>query len=103
MRASELFGRKWQPVIIRALLQNGPMGFAELKADIEGISSKVLSENLEDLEDLRLLSREIVQTDPFRVEYSLTSSGAALEPLIGGLIDWSKEHEVLSSGGEFHE
>jgi DNA-binding HxlR family transcriptional regulator len=70
-----MIGKKWHPVIIHRLLDNGPSGFNELKAEVDGISSKVLSDSLEDLEDKQLISREIVSEKPVRVEYSLTEYG----------------------------
>lgn len=45
---ASLIGKKWHPVIVHRLLEHGPSGFNELKADVDGISSKVLSESLED-------------------------------------------------------
>ncbi|MDF9746928.1 winged helix-turn-helix transcriptional regulator [Natrinema salsiterrestre] len=79
---SNVLGRKWNLVIIERLLANGPLGFSGLLEDIDGISSKVLSESLDDLEASGLVDREIVNERPIRVEYSLTQQGAALEWII---------------------
>jgi len=46
---ASLVGKKWYPVIIHRLLAEGPLGFNDLQSEVDGISSKVLSENLEDL------------------------------------------------------
>ncbi len=54
---SSLIGKKWHPVIVHRLLANGESGFNELKADVDGISSKVLSDSLEDLESNNLVER----------------------------------------------
>ncbi|NEU57870.1 helix-turn-helix domain-containing protein [Halorussus sp. MSC15.2] len=89
---ASLLGKKWHPVIVHRLLEGGPMGFNELKADVGGISSKVLSDSLEDLEDKQLVNREIVSEKPVRVNYSLTEHGQSLESLIFEMRDWGMEH-----------
>jgi DNA-binding HxlR family transcriptional regulator len=79
---SDILGRKWNLVIIDRLLTNGPMGFSDLLDAIEGISSKVLSESLDDLEQVEFVDRTIVSERPFRVEYSLTDQVDAVEGII---------------------
>lgn len=87
-----LIGKKWHPVIIHRLLDQGPLGFNALKEEVDGISSKVLSDSLEDLEEKRLVDREIVSEKPVRVEYSLTERGQSLGPVINAMRDWGLEH-----------
>ncbi|MFC7157270.1 winged helix-turn-helix transcriptional regulator [Halomarina halobia] len=87
-----LIGKKWHPVIVHRLLKNGPLGFNALKEEVDGISSKVLSDSLEDLEDKRLVDRAIVSEKPFRVEYSLTDHGESLRPIITEMRDWGQEY-----------
>lgn len=87
-----LIGKKWHPVIIHRLLEHGPSGFNELKEHVDGISSKVLSDSLEDLEENQLVDREIISEKPFRVQYSLTGYGASLEPVIYAMRDWGNEY-----------
>lgn len=87
-----LIGKKWHPVIIHRLLEHGPSGFNELKENVDGISSKVLSDSLEDLEENRLVAREIINEKPFRVHYSLTDHGESLQPVIYAMRDWGKKH-----------
>ncbi|MFC4406014.1 winged helix-turn-helix transcriptional regulator [Haloarchaeobius iranensis] len=89
---ASLICRKWHPVIIHRLLEHGPSGFNELKTDVDGISSKVLSDSLEDLEENQLVVREILSEKPFRVQYSLTEQGRSLEPVIVAMRDWGLEH-----------
>jgi DNA-binding HxlR family transcriptional regulator len=89
---SKLIGKKWHPVIVHRLLKHGPRGFNELKADVDGISSKVLSESLEDLQDNELVDRDIVSEKPVRVQYSLTASGKSLEPVITAMRDWGNNY-----------
>jgi DNA-binding HxlR family transcriptional regulator len=87
-----LIGKKWHPVIVHRLLQAGPLGFNALKEEVDGISSKVLSDSLSDLEASKLVEREIVSEKPFRVEYSLTERGADLEPVIQSMAEWGETH-----------
>ena len=87
-----LIGKKWHPVIVHRLLENGPLGFNALQTEVDGISSKVLSDSLEDLEEKRLVDREIVSEKPFRVEYSLTERGKSLEAVIMEMRDWGMDN-----------
>ncbi|SIR14562.1 transcriptional regulator, HxlR family [Haladaptatus litoreus] len=89
---ANLVGKKWHPVIVHRLLQNGPLGFNALKEDVDGISSKVLSDSLGDLEQKRLVNRDIVNEKPVRVEYSLTQIGKSLQPVIFAMRDWGAEY-----------
>ncbi|MEF8774798.1 MAG: helix-turn-helix domain-containing protein [Halobacteriales archaeon] len=93
-----LIGKKWHPVIVHRLLVGGPQGFNELKESVDGISSKVLSDSLEDLEEKRLVDREVISDRPFRVEYSLTERGESLEPVIVAMRDWGQKH--LTDAGD---
>jgi DNA-binding HxlR family transcriptional regulator len=86
-----LVGKKWHPVVIHRLL-DGPKGFSELEDSVDGISSKVLSDVLDDLGKKRLVNREIVNEKPVRTEYSLTEHGESLEPVIVAMRDWGQEH-----------
>lgn len=85
-------GKKWHPVIVHRLLANGPLGFNALKTDVDGISSKVLSDSLSDLEESGIVVRDVVSEQPFRVEYSLTERGEDLEPVIEAMADWGEKH-----------
>lgn len=95
-----LIGRKWHPVVIHRLLEHGPSGFNELKEDVDGISSKVLSESLEDLGEKQLVHREIISEKPVRVQYSLTRHGTSLKPVIDAMSDWGIEHVTDPSDEE---
>lgn len=81
-------GRKWHPVILLYLMTEGPLGFSDLKARADGISSKMLSESLSDLQADDLVCRTLFDQKPVRVEYSLTERGHALTPVIEAMVDW---------------
>jgi DNA-binding HxlR family transcriptional regulator len=84
-----VLGRKWNLVIINRLLRDGPQGFSDLLTEIDDISSKVLSESLDDLEESGLVDRSIVSERPFRVEYALTERATALETVIDAVQEGS--------------
>jgi len=95
--ARAVLGRKWHPRIVYSLLEDGPMGFSGLKDDLDGISSKMLSESLSSLEDRELVTREVVSDQPVRVRYSLTERGASLQSVVDALFDWSREYGLTTT------
>ena len=97
---SSLIGKKWHPVIIHRLLERGPSGFNELERHVDGISSKVLSESLDDLEENGLVDRTLVSEKPVRVQYSLTDLVASLRPVIGAMRDWGNTHLTDPTEGD---
>lgn len=90
----DIFGRKWQPVLLYRLLDDGPMGFSTLKRRVDGISSKMLSESLSELVEARLVEREELNDSPMRVEYRLTDRGETLEPVLAEMVKWGTVHAV---------
>jgi DNA-binding HxlR family transcriptional regulator len=89
-RATTILGKKWHPVLIQTLLADGPLGFNDIKVRVDGISDKVLSESLEDLEQSGVVVRDVVEEKPVRVRYSLTAAGRDLEPVIEDLRRWGR-------------
>lgn len=87
-----LVGKKWHPVVVHRLLNNGPSGFSDLEESVDGISSKVLSDVLADLQEKQLVDRAIVNEKPVRTEYSLTDHGESLEPVIDAMREWGRQH-----------
>ncbi|MHB9288436.1 winged helix-turn-helix transcriptional regulator [Halobacteriales archaeon Cl-PHB] len=88
--AQELLGRKWHPVICYHLLANDALSFSDLKDSIDGISSKMLSDSLGDLEERGLVDRELLSDQPLRVAYSLTERGRTLESLVVAMVRWGR-------------
>jgi DNA-binding HxlR family transcriptional regulator len=89
---SELFGRKWNALILYHLSRDA-MGFSDLKCEIDGISGKMLAESLEMLTDgYGVVTRHEISDQPRRVEYSLSQTGEALAPVLLALHDWGSEH-----------
>ncbi|MHA2294865.1 MAG: winged helix-turn-helix transcriptional regulator [Candidatus Hodarchaeales archaeon] len=82
----KIIGKKWH-LLVLFYLTKGPVRFSPIKDDLE-ISSKVLAEVLNDLEDKGLINKEIVEMNPTRAEYSLTEKGEELQELWDSLRDW---------------
>ncbi|HEY0972961.1 MAG TPA: helix-turn-helix domain-containing protein [Solimonas sp.] len=84
-----LISGAWAPHIIW-YLREGPRRFSELKGDIRAVSAKVLSARLRQLEADGVVNREVMQTSPPTVEYSLTPLGAELQPAIAAIVSVSE-------------
>ena len=94
-RASELIGRRWTGAIIFLLLKQ-TCRFATLRDSIPGITDRMLSERLQELEDEGLVERTVLPDPPVRVEYSLTKKGRALAEPIGALANWAEKYVPLT-------
>lgn len=84
-----VLSRKWSPVILLRLQYHGPQGFNELLESIPDVSSKVLSDTLETLQDTGLVDRQVVSESPLRVEYDRTPASQDLEPVFASLAEWA--------------
>lgn len=80
-----LIGDKWKILIIRDLL-TGTKRVGELKKSLTGISQKVLTNNLRDMEKSGLVHREVFAEVPPRVEYSLIETGWSLNPILDSMV-----------------
>ncbi|MEU7033108.1 helix-turn-helix domain-containing protein [Streptomyces sp. NPDC046237] len=92
--AREIFSdvaNKWALLIIEFLGER-TLRFSELRNEVEGISHKMLTQNLRMLERNGLVRRTVHPTVPPRVEYELTQPGRALRETIDGLCDWTHEN-----------
>lgn len=88
-QAIELIGRRWTGVIIRALMA-GARHFSELTASIPGLSDRLVSVRLKELEVEGVVERVVIPDKPVRIEYVLTDKGRALEPIINAIDDWAQ-------------
>jgi DNA-binding HxlR family transcriptional regulator len=85
--AMEIIGGKWKIVILGHLF-TGVKRFGELKQLMPGVTQKMLTQQLRELETDGLLHREIYKEIPPKVEYSLTENGKSLEPILKELCTW---------------
>jgi DNA-binding HxlR family transcriptional regulator len=86
--AIELIGKRWTGAIVCALTE-GPLRFGELARAVPGLSDRLLSQRLRELEEEGLVEREVEAGTPVRVTYSLTKKGAELDPAIQELRAWA--------------
>lgn len=90
-----LIGNKWTLLILRELVANQTLRFGQIKKNIEGISQKVLTQNLRELENNGLVKRQVYAEVPPKVEYSLTNIGKTLIPVMDMLAKWGEEYKTL--------
>ncbi|QIS15748.1 winged helix-turn-helix transcriptional regulator [Nocardia arthritidis] len=83
-----MLGRRWAATVLRALV-TGPARFSDIAAVIPGMTDKLLSQRLEDLEADGLVDRLVHTGPPVRVEYRLTEKGAALSEVLLALNQWA--------------
>lgn len=93
--AVELVGRRWTGVILRALL-GGRQRFSDLTAAIPGLSDRLLSERLKELEAEGIVTRTVIPETPVRVEYHLTEKGRALNEIVDAVAVWAEAWLPLS-------
>jgi len=89
--AMGLIGRRWRPAIMFALIMKGTQRFSELRRLIPGVSQRMLTQQLRDLERHGLVRRQFFESVPPRVEYSATDLGRTLHPIYKMVCDWSTD------------
>ncbi|MET9793168.1 winged helix-turn-helix transcriptional regulator [Streptomyces canus] len=92
--AREIFSdvaNKWAFLIIEALGER-TLRFSELRNEVEGVSHKMLTQNLRMLERYGLVERKVHPTVPPRVEYTLTEPGQALRATVDGMCGWTHQY-----------
>ena len=87
-RGIELIGKRWTGAVVKALIRQ-PARFNQLLAGIPGISDRVLTERLRELETEGIVERLVDPGPPVRVSYRLTSRRRALEPVLAAVSDWA--------------
>lgn len=87
-KAMSILSQRWTGLVIYQLLP-GPKRFCTLESSM-GISGRVLSDRLKELENQGIVKRDVYPETPVRIEYSLTDKGLALEPLMKELETWSQ-------------
>ena len=94
--AIAIIAGKWKPTIL-CELRDGPRRFSDLKRDVPGISEKVLTAHLRDLEADGIVSRrEFRERAMPATEYAFTDYGLTLKPILNELADWGAKHQRLA-------
>ena len=88
-----LIGDKWKVLILRDLM-DGTKRFGELKKSIGSVSQKVLTAQLRDMEEKRLVERKAYAEVPPRVEYTLTETGYSLKPILDAMWAWGEQYKA---------
>lgn len=94
----EVLNGKWKMEVILILLQVEKRRFKELKQDLSGVSAKVLSSVLKDLEANRIVQRESMDVDVIVVEYRLTDYGKSLKQALADFVTLGVEHRKKVMG-----
>lgn len=87
--AVELIGRRWTGAIIRAML-GGVCRFSELTELVPGLSDRMLSERLKELEAEGIVERTVYPDTPVRIEYHVTEKGLALASVVDSIAAWAE-------------
>jgi DNA-binding HxlR family transcriptional regulator len=99
--AMDVIGGKWKVLILWAL-EAGPRRFGELRRMLPGVTEKVLTSQLRELEAHGIIAREVYDEVPPRVEYALTGRGVTLGTALEPLGRWGREHVLgTQDSGEF--
>ncbi len=88
--AIQLLGKRWTGLILDSLL-DGSRRFCELTATVEGLSDRVLSDRLRELESEGIIERIVYPQIPVRVEYRLTEKGHDLRPVVQSIHEWAQQ------------
>ena len=89
----QLIGSKWKLLILRNLMQR-PWRFNELHKSLEGISQKVLTDALRQLEADGIITRTVYAEVPPRVEYALSQLGQSMRPILDAMENWGKGYRA---------
>jgi DNA-binding HxlR family transcriptional regulator len=90
--ALRFIGGAWKVLIVWHLAHHGKHRHAELKRRLSGITTKILTQQLREMEQDGLLQRHVYPEVPPRVEYQLTALGETLRPILDAMYAWGKEH-----------
>jgi DNA-binding HxlR family transcriptional regulator len=87
-----VIGGKWKLKVIIALREEGNMRFNELQRTITGISARVLSNELKELEMNGFIKRKVYTTNPVVIEYELTGYSNTLGDVLQAMVEWGTKH-----------
>ncbi|UII25456.1 helix-turn-helix transcriptional regulator [Fulvivirga maritima] len=94
--AMDILNGKWKISVISSICYHSSRRFSEILNDVKGISNKMLSKELKELEKNELVTRTVLDTQPITVEYKLTDYGQSLRTIIDHLSDWGMAHRKKS-------
>jgi DNA-binding HxlR family transcriptional regulator len=96
--AMDVLSGKWKIYIISSICHYNKRRFSDILNDVVGISNKMLSKELKELEVNKLVKRTVLDTQPVTVQYELTVHGKTLQTIINNLTDWGIAHRKEITG-----
>lgn len=90
----DVLSGKWKIGIISSICFYNKRRFSDILNDVIGISNKMLSKELKELETNKLITRTVLDTQPITVQYQLTEHGKSLQTIINNLTDWGIKHRL---------
>ncbi|TGE09581.1 winged helix-turn-helix transcriptional regulator [Hymenobacter fodinae] len=96
--AIELLSGKWKFCILLNLYNYGTLRFKDLQETSVGITPKVLSKELQELEENQLITRTVNNTKPVTVSYALTPHATEIQPVINALVEFGLKHRMKIKG-----
>lgn len=96
--ALDFLGGKWKLPIMMALISGGRQRFRELERNVSGITPRMLSKELHDLEINHLITRQVLDTKPVSVAYDITEYSKSLRPVLEALATWGSNHRAVIMG-----
>ena len=95
----EMIGGRWKIPLIFHLV-DGPRRFSELARSLAGVSQKMLTQQLREMERNGLVERRVYAQVPPRVEYELTALGKSLKPVVDAMCEWGEAHGAAAERQE---
>jgi DNA-binding HxlR family transcriptional regulator len=89
--AVELIGRRWTGAIVAVLIDHGPLRFSEIRGAVPGVSDRLLSERVKELESRGVVQRTVDPGPPISVSYDVTAMGRELQPALRQLRTWAQQ------------
>ena len=93
--AMDVLNGKWKISIISSICYYNKRRFSDILNDVNGISNKMLSKELKELEINKLIKRTVLETQPISVQYQLTEYGMTLKTIINDLAEWGIKHRQV--------
>ena len=88
----DVLNGKWKIAIMSSICYYNKRRFSDILNDVDGISNKMLSKELKELEINQLVKRTVLNTQPISVQYELTEHGLTLRTIINNLTEWGIAH-----------
>lgn len=88
----DVIGGKWKVRVLAVLANDGRQRFAAVRRKIPGLSERMLTRQLRELESDGIIERHVLAHVPPHVEYSLTAHGRSLRPVVSALCKWGEKH-----------